>query len=149
MFDGQRFCQHLEGPTAVEALMGRIAADERHSELRIAYEGPLAERRYRFDMGYAQAEDPMQMEHLAMLRGDDALQKFLALRPSLDIQSHRAWRTRPPGRRRPDSGLDVPAVGGAVAVPRPITMRCLAWTVSARPGPGPGPRCPCARWHRG
>ncbi|MBS0425939.1 MAG: BLUF domain-containing protein [Proteobacteria bacterium] len=89
VFDGQRFCQHLEGPTvAVEALMGRIAADERHSELRIAYEGPLAERRYRrFDMGYAQAEDPMQMEHLAMLRGDDALQKFLALRPSFDIQS--------------------------------------------------------------
>ncbi|PZQ62212.1 MAG: blue light sensor protein [Variovorax paradoxus] len=89
VFDGQRFCQHLEGPTAaVEGLMGRIAADERHSELRIAYEGPLAERRYhRFDMGYAQAEDPLEMEQLALLRGEAALQRFLALRPSFDIQS--------------------------------------------------------------
>lgn len=89
VFDGQRFCQHLEGPAAaVEALMGRIAADDRHSEVRIAYEGPLAERRYhRFDMGYAQAEDPLEMEHLAMLRGDAALQQFLALRPSFDIQT--------------------------------------------------------------
>ena len=89
VFDGQRFCQHLEGPAvALESLMGRIAADERHSEVHIAYEGALRERRYqRFDMGYAQAEDPMEMERLALLRGDDALQKFLALRPSFDIQS--------------------------------------------------------------
>lgn len=89
VFDGQRFCQHLEGPAAaVEALMGRIAADERHSEVRIAYEGPLAERRYqRFDMGYAQADDPQEMEQLALRRGADALQQFLALRPSFDIQS--------------------------------------------------------------
>ncbi len=89
VFDGQRFCQHLEGPAAaVEALMGRIASDERHSEVDIAYEGPLAERRYhRFDMGYAQAEDPLEMEQLALLRGDAALRRFLALRPSFDIQS--------------------------------------------------------------
>jgi hypothetical protein len=89
VFDGQRFCQHLEGPVAaVEALMGRIAADERHSEVHIAYEGALIQRRYhRFDMGYARADDPLEMEQLALLRGDAALQQFLALRPSFDIQS--------------------------------------------------------------
>lgn len=89
VFDGLRFFQHLEGPAApVEALMGRIAADHRHIDVSIAYEGHLSERRYRrFDMGYAQAEDPREMETLARASGDAALQRFLALRPSFDIQT--------------------------------------------------------------
>ncbi|MFT3778827.1 MAG: BLUF domain-containing protein [Ottowia sp.] len=87
VFDGQHFCQHLEGPRApLEALMARIAGDPRHTGVCICHEGPLAERRYqRFDMGYAQAEGTEEIEALFTLRDAAALARFLALRPDFDV----------------------------------------------------------------
>ena len=92
VFDGQHFCQHLEGPQApLEALMARIADDPRHTGVRITHEGPLAERRYqRFDMGYAQADGagedgPGQLDTLFALRDAAALARFLELRPDFDV----------------------------------------------------------------
>ena len=46
VFDGMRFCQHLEGPPeAVKTLMQRIDQDSRHTDVRVVYQGALAARR--------------------------------------------------------------------------------------------------------
>ncbi|MET3497568.1 BLUF domain-containing protein [Variovorax boronicumulans] len=87
VFDGMRFCQHLEGPReAVQTLMRRIESDPRHVEVRVLYEGPLAERRYSgFGMGLAESEGTDLMAGVHALDGEAALRQFLALRPSFDI----------------------------------------------------------------
>lgn len=87
VFDGQRFCQHLEGaPEVVAQLMRRIANDPRHEQLRIVYEGALDQRRYRrFDMGYAETEDADDMAGIHAMQGETALTRFIALRPRFDI----------------------------------------------------------------
>jgi hypothetical protein len=88
VFDGQRFCQHFEGPRRkVLSLLDRIQADPRHAQLRVVYDGALAQRRYgRFELGLAEigavGED---MEGIHELDGVEALERFLALRPHLDI----------------------------------------------------------------
>ncbi|MDH6592891.1 hypothetical protein M2165_002780 [Variovorax sp. TBS-050B] len=87
VFDGMRFCHHLEGPQAsLEALMQRIAQDPRHMEVRVLYQGPLTARRYSgFGMGLAESEGPDLMAGVHALEGEAALKHFLALRPSFDI----------------------------------------------------------------
>ncbi|CAN7621796.1 BLUF domain-containing protein [Variovorax sp. LjRoot290] len=90
VFDGMRFCQHFEGPRKqVLGLLNRLEADPRHIEMRVVYEGGLSKRRYqRFEMGLAQTEDDEEGEDLAILQqldGAEALERFLALRPRLDI----------------------------------------------------------------
>lgn len=87
VFDGMRFCQHLEGPPeAVEALMQRIVQDTRHTEVRVLYRGALKSRRYNgFGMGLAESEGPDLMAGVHALDGEAALKHFLALRPSFDI----------------------------------------------------------------
>lgn len=87
VFDGMRFCQHLEGPRgAVEALMRRIEHDPRHVDIRIAYEGALRSRRYTgFGLGLAESEGPHLMSGVHALEGETALLHFLALLPSFDI----------------------------------------------------------------
>jgi hypothetical protein len=87
VFDGMRFCQHLEGPReAVHALMRRIERDARHLDVRVVYEGPLRARRYSgFGMGLAESEGPDLMAGVHALEGEAALKHFLALRSSFDI----------------------------------------------------------------
>ena len=87
VFDGLRFCQHLEGSRgALESLMLRIARDPRHVDVRVVYEGPLTDRRYTgFGMGLAESEGPDLMAGVHALEGEAALKHFLALRPSFDI----------------------------------------------------------------
>ncbi|RZL93192.1 MAG: BLUF domain-containing protein [Variovorax sp.] len=87
VFDGQRFCQHLEGPRSlVVGLMSRISEDPRHEQIRVVYDGPLVQRRYqRFDMGFAQTEEPDDMAGIHTLDGPLALARFLELRPRFDI----------------------------------------------------------------
>ena len=87
VFDGLRFCQHLEGPLgAVESLMHRIVQDPRHTAVKVVYRGPLAARRYTgFGMGLAESEGPDLMAGIRALDGEAALAHFLALRPSFDI----------------------------------------------------------------
>lgn len=89
VFDGLRFCQHFEGPRdAVLALMREIEQDGRHAQVRIAYEGPLAERRYNgFGMGLAESEGPDLMAGVHALYGEAALKHFLALRAGFDISN--------------------------------------------------------------
>ncbi|MBJ2158624.1 BLUF domain-containing protein [Variovorax sp. IB41] len=87
VFDGLRFCQHLEGPReAVAALMQRIESDPRHIEVRVVHQGPLPARRYSgFGMGLAESEGPDLMAGVHALEGEAALKHFLALRSSFDI----------------------------------------------------------------
>ncbi len=89
IFDGQRFFQHLEGPRpTLEALMGRIVGDSRHEDMRILHEGLLPQRRYhRFDMGYAETDDLDALGALIQLSGPPAVERFLQMRTSFDIQA--------------------------------------------------------------
>lgn len=87
VFDGQRFCQHFEGPRqeALE-LLSRLEEDSRHTCMRVVYDGALAQRRYqRFEMGLAQIEVDDPIAELGQLDGAAALERFLALTPGFDI----------------------------------------------------------------
>ncbi|MEJ8854559.1 BLUF domain-containing protein [Variovorax robiniae] len=85
VFDGDRFCQHFEGPRdAIVRLMDRIGDDPRHTDVRVVYEGPLGQRRYpRFEMGLVDAEK--DFPDLDRLDGEEALARFLELRPGYDV----------------------------------------------------------------
>lgn len=87
VFDGLRFCQHVEGlRDPVRALMQRLEADPRHVEFKMLFESPLARRRYlRFDVGMAEVEDREALAEMQSLSGAAAVERFLALRPNFDI----------------------------------------------------------------
>ncbi|MGJ7489028.1 BLUF domain-containing protein [Variovorax sp. ZT4R33] len=87
VFDGIHFCQHIEGPAeALKPLMERIRQDPRHERVRVVYQGGRDERRYRrFDLGFAQGDDPDDMAGIQALDGEAALERFLALRPGFDV----------------------------------------------------------------
>lgn len=87
VFDGIRFCHHVEGShDDIAGLMQRIARDPRHQDVRVVYEGSRSQRRYqRFDLGFAQSEDADDMAGIHDLEGQAALERFLLLRPSFDI----------------------------------------------------------------
>jgi hypothetical protein len=87
VFDGIHFCQHLEGaPDVVTPLMVRIHHDGRHQGVRVLYQGTRSERRYqRFDLGFAQSDEPDDMAGVHALEGPAALERFLVLRPGFDI----------------------------------------------------------------
>jgi len=87
VFDGLRFCQHVEGShDDVVALMRRIEQDSRHQAVRVVYQGTRSERRYqRFDLGYAQSEEPDDMAGIHELEGRAALERFLLLRTGFDV----------------------------------------------------------------
>lgn len=87
VFDGMRFCHHLEGsPESVRALLERLAADPRRCGMKVCFDGPLAQRRYpRFDLGLAEVEDGEELARVGGLQGREALDLFLALRPRFDI----------------------------------------------------------------
>jgi hypothetical protein len=89
VFDGMRFCQHVEGPRKqVLRLLHRIESDPRHVQIRVVYEGALAQRRYeRFEMGLAEVDEDNDddLGAIHQLDGAEALTRFLALRPRFDI----------------------------------------------------------------
>ncbi|CAN5907309.1 hypothetical protein BH11PSE13_BH11PSE13_32910 [soil metagenome] len=89
VFDGLRFCQHIEGPQReLLRLMDSIGQDPRHTDIRVVYDGTLDARRYqRFEMGYADIEGPSTLTGMQGLDGAEALAHFLALRPRFDINS--------------------------------------------------------------
>jgi hypothetical protein len=87
VFDGMRFCEHIEGPAEpLRALWARLQADPRHTDLRVLHQGSVAARRYqRFEMGLAEVEFEDDLAGIAQLQGDEALHRFIALRPRFDI----------------------------------------------------------------
>ena len=87
VFDGMRFCQHVEGPRRnVLRLLDRLESDPRHIGMQVVYEGGLAQRRFRhFELGLAEVEDSEDIVLIGQLDGAEALTRFLALRPRWDI----------------------------------------------------------------
>ena len=89
IFDGQHFCQQLEGDEQVlAALMARINDDPRHTDITVLHQGPLASRRFkRFSLGYTPVEDVEALERLQRLRGESAVEAFVGLLESLDVEA--------------------------------------------------------------
>jgi len=87
VFDGMRFCQHLEGKRKeVLSLTERISKDPRHVGVDILYHGPLAQRRFRtFGLGYTAVDDVDALARLGEAGGEQALSQFLALVSTLDL----------------------------------------------------------------
>ena len=88
VFDGMHFCQQFEGGAIeVAALMDRIRQDPRHTHVELLHHGPLAERRFRrWSLAYTSVEDVDAVERLKQLRGQAAVDAFLALLPGLDLE---------------------------------------------------------------
>ena len=82
VFDGQRFCQQLEGTQKnVLSAMARICQDGRHREVSVVHQGPLAARRFSsFSLAFSEMEEGDLLEQLEQLDGAAALQAFEALR---------------------------------------------------------------------
>ena len=87
IFDGQRFCQQLEGTSNdVLALIERIAQDPRHTKVELLHHAPLPERRFRsFNLGYAEVDAEDTLGQLESLAGQPAVDAFMAMIPTLDI----------------------------------------------------------------
>lgn len=85
IFDGQRFCQQLEGPQkAVLKLIERIRNDPRHVNVEVLHHGPLAGRRFhQFSLAFSTVEDADALARMERLDGDAALAAFEAVRGEL------------------------------------------------------------------
>ena len=85
IFDGQRFCQQLEGPQkAVLKLIERIRNDPRHVNVEVLHHGPLAGRRFQhFSLAFSAVEDVDALARMERLDGEAALAAFEALRGEL------------------------------------------------------------------
>ncbi len=85
VFDGARFCQHLEGEEeAVLLLAAKIEGDSRHEQFRVLHRGFTGEQRRfgEWSMAYALDTEGTLLETLAMapgLRAATMLQEFLPL----------------------------------------------------------------------
>lgn len=82
IFDGQRFCQQLEGPQkSVLKLIERIRNDPRHINVEVLHHGPLAGRRFQqFTLAFSTVEDLDALARMEQLDGEAALAAFEAVR---------------------------------------------------------------------
>ena len=87
VFDGMRFCQHLEGGAKqVLALMERIVQDIRHTKVELLHHAALPERRFKnFSLGYATVDDEDALGQLERLEGQPAVDAFMAMISKVDI----------------------------------------------------------------
>lgn len=87
VFDGMRFSQQLEGgETEVLALLDSIRQDSRHINFKLLHQGPVAERRFKnFSLAYALMEDVDVLGRLQKLKENAAMDAFVALLPTLDL----------------------------------------------------------------
>ena len=85
VFDGNCFCQQLEGMQKnVLSTMARIDQDPRHGQVSVVHQGPLAARRFsNFSLAFSAVEDADLLAELALLDGEAALQAFQSLRQSV------------------------------------------------------------------
>jgi Sensors of blue-light using FAD len=82
LFDGHRFCQLIEGPTAAaQTLMDSIARDRRHTALEMLVDRPRSapSAMTRWVPGFCAPDELDVFEGPQGLRGDDALAAFLDL----------------------------------------------------------------------
>jgi hypothetical protein len=90
LFDGQHFCQLIEGPEpAVTALWNLIGSDARHCDIVLLHERrlPAPERRADWHYGYCGADELECFDRPAACKGLDALAAFEAIRARADLAS--------------------------------------------------------------
>ena len=90
VFDGDRFCQYVEGPpAAVAALSDRLDRDVRHTRMEVLTAGPFAGPRRFSDwrLGYVDVVDADEIGAMRALSGDDAMRAFERLLPRLDVET--------------------------------------------------------------
>lgn len=88
IFDGQRFCQYIEGPQVqLQALIDCIAKDNRHTEFTPKHHAGLSGERMfgSWSMAYVLVDDAEPLDELNQLDGTQAVSKLLGLLPMLDI----------------------------------------------------------------
>ena len=87
IFDGQRFCQQLEGPQkAVLKLIERIRNDPRHVNVEVLHNGPLAGRRFQqFSLAFSTVEDVDALARMEHLDGEVAVVAFKAVCKELEF----------------------------------------------------------------
>lgn len=89
IFDGQQFCQYIEGPQpALQQLIDRIANDKRHVMFSAMYQSSgFNQRRFQhWAMAYVvMADEDEPLSPLTKLHGPYALERLQALLPQLDI----------------------------------------------------------------
>lgn len=87
IFDGQRFCQYLEGnAAAISDMLQNICLDPRHTDVIVQFHGPQEGPRHFQDwaIAYAELEEPIALDELMSFEGEEALLLFHQLLPSLD-----------------------------------------------------------------
>lgn len=87
VFDGLHFCQQfVDSEIEVAGLMERIREDPRHTNVEVLHHGPLAERRFRpWSLRYTSVDDVEPLARLERLQGQAAVEAFLAMLSSLDL----------------------------------------------------------------
>ena len=88
LFDGQRFCQLIEGPEpAVSALWARIADDARHREAMTLLDRflPAGAEPPPWEYGYCGVDDLEGLDRLGLMHGPAALAAFEAIRGRADL----------------------------------------------------------------
>ncbi|MES2281734.1 MAG: BLUF domain-containing protein [Pseudomonadota bacterium] len=87
VFDGDRFCQQIEGPMpAVVELFDRICRDARHTSVSLLHQGSIGERRFRhFNVGYPTLDDGLTLGEIGQLEGLEAVSAFRTLMASVDM----------------------------------------------------------------
>ena len=89
LFDGERFCQLIEGDEpAVRTLMDNIARDPRHTEVRLLFAGqsPSGPSTQRWVSGYCDAHE-LEVFDAAPGPGEDvALDWFLSVLRGADVE---------------------------------------------------------------
>lgn len=88
LFDGDQFCQYLEGsPEAVLPLLATIEMDRRHVNVRVRHLGTLpGPRRFvGWNIGYATMPGQTLNDYFQDATGSQAIAALDALLPSLDF----------------------------------------------------------------
>lgn len=87
VFDGERYCQHLEGTMQdVLELYKRISEDPRHTDVVLLNQGEVTQRKFgHFAMAFANIDEGEALDAIGKLRGAAASEAFSVLCLSLDM----------------------------------------------------------------
>jgi Sensors of blue-light using FAD len=90
LFDGERFCQLIEGAEPeVSALMQSIGRDLRHTDVRVLFAGPSPRGGHalrRWVSGYCDAIELEAFDGKGGLHDADAVQAFLSVLQGADVE---------------------------------------------------------------
>jgi hypothetical protein len=87
VFDGERFCQYIEGPSyQIQTLIDRLCKDPRHVEfIPLLHRKREKLRRFgKWSMAYALIDDTEVLGDIGTEPGDEAYEKLQSLIPLLD-----------------------------------------------------------------